>query len=301
MNISVIIPVYNAAPFVEKAVESALKQPEVKEILLIEDGSIDNSLDLCQKLARGCEKIKLMQHPNGENKGAGASRNVGLENITQDFIAFLDADDYFLPHRFNGDKEIFKNHPNADGVFNAIGTQFYSENSKSIYRKKIITTLNNPNVTPESYFFELTVGGGFTHLDGITIKRSSLKPHQRFDEDLRQSQDTDLILTWATELKMYPGSMVEPVSMRGVHDNNRIHNYSEADYFGAQLHKKWLEKVLRYNWDKSINYKIFYRYVNSNFPVHRRQGALLTLIKNAKILGRVNIKDLLYGFKTNFN
>ena len=50
MNISIILPVYNAACFLEKAVDSALQFPEVKEVLLIEDCSPDNSLEICKKL-----------------------------------------------------------------------------------------------------------------------------------------------------------------------------------------------------------------------------------------------------------
>ena len=59
-NISVIIPVYNAAPFVGKAVESALIQPEVGEVLLIEDGSKDNSLEICKRLAEEYDKVKVL-------------------------------------------------------------------------------------------------------------------------------------------------------------------------------------------------------------------------------------------------
>jgi glycosyltransferase involved in cell wall biosynthesis len=80
MQVSVITPVYNAASFVTQAVESALQQPETAEVLIIEDGSPDNSLEVCQELAKKYEKVKLLRHPNGENRGAGASRNLGMRN-----------------------------------------------------------------------------------------------------------------------------------------------------------------------------------------------------------------------------
>src|SRR5690554_3354498 len=115
MNISVIIPVYNAELFLRKAVESALQFKEVKEVLLIEDGSPDNALSICKELTIEDNRVKLLQHPNNENRGAGASRNLGLKNASQDYIAFLDADDFFLPNRFEKDKEIFSRYEDADG------------------------------------------------------------------------------------------------------------------------------------------------------------------------------------------
>jgi glycosyltransferase involved in cell wall biosynthesis len=66
MKISTIIPVYNDGKHVERAVESALKQPEVFEVVLVEDGSTDNSLEICRMLSRKHEKVVLCTHP--ENK-----------------------------------------------------------------------------------------------------------------------------------------------------------------------------------------------------------------------------------------
>ncbi len=91
MSISVIIPVYNALNFVEEAVLSCLNCPQVAEIILVEDGSRDDSLQECLRLQKTHNRVKVETHPNNENRGAGASRNLGLANATGDFIAFLDA------------------------------------------------------------------------------------------------------------------------------------------------------------------------------------------------------------------
>ena len=107
MNITVIIPVYNAEKFIRKAVHSADSIEMVKEILLIEDGSIDGSLKVCEELEEELSKVKLFTHPNNVNKGAGATRNLGLQKATQPYISFLDSDDYFLKDRFKLDMSIF--------------------------------------------------------------------------------------------------------------------------------------------------------------------------------------------------
>ncbi|MGX5685013.1 glycosyltransferase family 2 protein [Chryseobacterium cucumeris] len=116
MKISVImIPVFNAELYITKAVESALQFSEVFEVLLIEDRSPDNALEICKELAEKHMRVQFFQHPDKENHGAGASRNLGIENAAGDVIAFLDADDYFLPNRFDVEKELFKN-PQIEGI-----------------------------------------------------------------------------------------------------------------------------------------------------------------------------------------
>jgi glycosyltransferase involved in cell wall biosynthesis len=104
----------------------------VHEIILIEDKSPDNALQICQQLAEKHEKVKLYQHPDKKNHGAGPSRNLGIEKSTGDFVAFLDADDYYLPNRFNAEKELFKD-PKVEGVYGALGVHYYSEKAKEQY------------------------------------------------------------------------------------------------------------------------------------------------------------------------
>ena len=146
MKISVITPVYNAEKFVTQAVESALQFDEVYEVILVEDQSPDNALQVCTALAEKYDRVKLFQHPDKGNHGAGASRNLGLEKATGDFIAFLDADDYYLPNRFDAEKKLFKN-PEVEGVYGAIGVHYYSEKAKnqfySLFGDRLTTVYKN--------------------------------------------------------------------------------------------------------------------------------------------------------------
>ena len=103
MTITAIIPIYNATAFIEKAVDSVRQFPEVKEILLIDDGSKDGSLKICRNLEHHFPEVKVLTHPHNENRGVSATRNMGMDYATQDFIAFLDADDYWLPNRFDAE------------------------------------------------------------------------------------------------------------------------------------------------------------------------------------------------------
>lgn len=230
MNISVIIPVYNAAEFLEKAVDSALQFDEVKEIVLIEDKSTDNSLDVCLRLIVKDSRIKLHQHADKGNHGAGASRNLGLEKANCEFISFLDADDYYLANRFDAEKEIFRE-AKIEGVFGAIGIEYLTEKGREEFQSKFknisLTTVNFPaegeivlkgllGLTP-------TVFGTFFHLNALTIKKSALdKNNLHFNENLRVHQDSDFITKLAYHCYLKSGIIDKAIAIRGVHDNNRI-------------------------------------------------------------------------------
>lgn len=93
--ISVIIPVYNVQPYLCEALDSVLKQTyQNLEILVVDDGSNDNSEEICDEYAKKDSRITVIHQ---KNMGLSAARNVGLSKMTGDFVAFLDPDDAFCP------------------------------------------------------------------------------------------------------------------------------------------------------------------------------------------------------------
>ncbi|MBK7238916.1 MAG: glycosyltransferase family 2 protein [Flavobacteriales bacterium] len=226
-KISVIMPVYNAAPYIQQAVASALQFKEVCEILLIEDGSTDRSLEICEELAGTGSRVKVIQHSDKKNHGAGASRNLGLAQASCELIAFLDADDHYLPNRFEQEHVLLELHPALDGVYGAIGVHYHDEVGKLQFERfsaSQITTVSM-RVDPDELFFALLFKPGFGHfsLDALTLRKRSLEkiPHF-FNEDLRLHQDTEFITRASYYLALAPGSIEEPVTLRGVHRANRI-------------------------------------------------------------------------------
>ena len=127
--VSVVIPAYNAERFIEKSIKSALEQPEVSEVLIVDDGSTDNTESILKKLIAQYQKLKVYYHSGKSNKGRSASRNLGILKAKANYIAFLDADDFYLPNRFLNDKKIFAENNTIEGVYNAIGVHFYRKAS----------------------------------------------------------------------------------------------------------------------------------------------------------------------------
>lgn len=227
LRISVIIPVYNAERYVETAVRSALQFAEVKEVILVDDAGPDNSLAVCQRLAALEPRIKLMQHPGGANRGAGESRNLGMRVATEEFIAFLDADDHFLPNRFDAEHRIFAEHPDADGVYGAVGPVFEDAQSRERYERTYrhrITTVRH-RVPPEDLFRGLLGFGpadfGHIHLNALTIRKRLLARMDALMTGMVLHEDSEFTIRLAWYGRLYPGSLEQPVSQRRLHPDNR--------------------------------------------------------------------------------
>jgi glycosyltransferase involved in cell wall biosynthesis len=93
--VSVIVPVYNVAPYLREALDSVVNQTyKDLEIIIVEDGSTDGSADICEEYADSDARIKLIKQPN---KGLSGARNTGLEIATGDLVAFVDSDDSISP------------------------------------------------------------------------------------------------------------------------------------------------------------------------------------------------------------
>lgn len=98
-KISVIVPVYNAEKYLEKCVESILNQTYSNfELLLINDGSVDNSSKVCHSFETDC-RVKVYDK---ENEGVSKTRNFGISKAEGEYLLFIDSDDYIEPDMFEG-------------------------------------------------------------------------------------------------------------------------------------------------------------------------------------------------------
>lgn len=95
--VSVVIPVYNRADTIKRAVESVLEQTYKNvEIIIIDDGSTDGTIDQLKELEQMESSIRVFKQ---DHKGANAARNLGIEKARGGFIAFQDSDDEWLPSK----------------------------------------------------------------------------------------------------------------------------------------------------------------------------------------------------------
>lgn len=244
---SVIIPVYKAEQYLRNAVESSCRLPEVVEVLLIEDGSPDQSYAVCLELAKEYGKVRVLTHPDRQNKGAGYTRNLGIDSARAEFISFLDSDDYYLTNRFDEARRIFESDPRVDGVYDAYGSQVLNE----VGQKEVSGWFNrsseigqihyhsNRNTFPSRQLFLNMVRkrAYFFHTNSITLRKSFLdKYNLRFDPELRLHQDSMLWHQIAFYGNIVPGNS-EITSVRTYHGENREtkKNYASISFYYQKL------------------------------------------------------------------
>ena len=117
--VSTVIICFNTEKFVSEAIESVIAQTYSNwELLLVDDGSTDNSSIIMKNYAHQySEKIRYLEHPEHQNRGKNASRNLGIINAKGEYIALLDSDDIWLPQKLTQQVELFKQYPEAGMIY----------------------------------------------------------------------------------------------------------------------------------------------------------------------------------------
>ena len=111
--VSVVVPAYNAAKYLAAAIESVLGQTRQDfEILVVDDGSKDETLEIARRYAEAQpERVRVCRHPGGANRGVAATRNLAIAQARGRFVAFLDADDTWLPRKLELQVELMEERP----------------------------------------------------------------------------------------------------------------------------------------------------------------------------------------------
>lgn len=225
MEVSVIIPVYNAAPYLEEAVNSALAQPETREVIAIDDASVDASLELLKQMATNEPRLIVLNHAGGANQGSAETRNLGIRQAASPYIAFIDADDVMLPGRFALTAKLFEQYPEIDGVYEAV-LNWYTD--KAVSHAETVGLDSVPDihmvrekVTPEKLLQQLIDDPiGIIMLQGLCVKRSLFERSGLFDPEFRVFEDMLLVKKMAAVGKLMPGDLQKPVAKRRIHDTN---------------------------------------------------------------------------------
>ncbi len=120
-EVSIVTPIFNAAPFLAEAIASVLAQENFEhwELLLVDDGSTDRSVEVACRFLRKDPRIRLLTHPEGRNLGSSASRNLAIAQSQGRLIAFLDADDVWTPRKLRSQVDTLERHPEAAMIFSA--------------------------------------------------------------------------------------------------------------------------------------------------------------------------------------
>jgi glycosyltransferase involved in cell wall biosynthesis len=184
-TVSVIIPTYNRAHLIGRAIQSVLDQtyPDF-EIIVVDDASTDNTKEVISEFQNGDERIRYIRLDN--NKGGAAARNTGINAAQGVYIAFQDSDDEWFPDKLRKQMTLFTTAPKEVGV---VYTGFWRiENGNKIYIPWSWVIKKNGNVHKE------LLNGNFITTQSIVTRKECLEKAGMFDESLPRLQDWELAI-----------------------------------------------------------------------------------------------------------
>lgn len=179
--ISIIVPVYNCEKYIERCINSILKQTYKNiEVLLINDGSKDKSLQICERYAQKDNRIIVFEK---ENEGVSSARNLGIEKSHGEFITFVDSDDY-LEENFC--EEMLERAYKYSVDYVTCGYKRVYDNGHIEYinndcSEKVITSNNYLN-----FLLNVQMGYGFAHMK--LIRKRAIR-NIKFDKNLKVGED----------------------------------------------------------------------------------------------------------------
>lgn len=279
LQITVVIPVYNSAKTLHRAVYSVLQQHEVQEVLLVEDGSVDESLHISWQLAADNKKIKVLRHKGGRNKGVSASRNLGIIHASNSWIAFLDADDYYLPNRFKITTTIISDDDEVDGVYEMCGVPGTNGLTPMAPLQR---------VQPHNLFESLQPLGNkvWFHINGLCVKKTIFQRCGLFDEKLQTSEDSFQWFKMSLAGKLVSGDISKPVAVHSSSSNGLSSKKVQvkADFIAMLLklfslcRQKQLNKSLKELVLSNLIYHCFYNPEMKVTPKSRMMFLLLHIV-----------------------
>jgi len=231
VKFSIVIAAYNVGRFVAEAVASALDQEGAeKEVIVVDDGSTDDTPQALEKLAG---RIRLIRQ---ENRGVSAARNRGIREAQTEWIAFLDGDDLFLPGHLARAGQAVAEHPEA--------VMFYADveaRDESLRFLKVLRSRRDPAAAKERLLLN-----NFICSNSVVARREALLACGGFPEDLRHAgEDWELWVRLA-----HQGPIFHAGHVAGIY---RWHPQSKIRSPGPELRDDNLRALARLSRDLALD------------------------------------------------
>ena len=214
-SISVVIPAYNSADSIGTAIESAQKQTYAPlEILVVDDGSADDTVDVVRALTEQDTTVRLIRQ---ENAGPAAARNRAIRESRGDWIAFLDADDRWLPERLRRQIELVQRHPSLQWI---TGSHYLATNACLANASTLSPRVNGFD-DPIYSALEMLAWDHSVWTGAVLVSRALLTEVGLFDEALIGTEDSDLWVRLALR-RGEIGYVSTPIAVYNVAQSNSL-------------------------------------------------------------------------------
>ncbi len=254
-KVSIVLPTYNRANSILRAVESVLSQtyPEF-ELLIIDDGSTDNTGQVISEIRD--ERVRYFEQP--VNRGVSAARNEGIRLAAYDYIAFQDSDDFWLPDKLEKQMKVFTEKPEAGLVYCTL------EGTRADGTRIVMPSPSMPMADKAGNIYERLLKGNIIGAPAAVVRRACLEKVGIFDETLQCLEDWELFLRIAKEYEI--GFVEEALLLADIHDGG------VSSHVGGYFHTRCL-MVARHK-EGLLHYGIFNQVVEQILLMAQEEGIL---------------------------
>lgn len=261
MKLSIIVPIYNIEDYIEECIESIINQNYSDyEVLLIDDGSKDNSADVCKRYIKD-KRIKYFFKNNG---GLSDARNFGIEKSTGDYIMFLDGDDFLENNCLN---KIFKLLNNKNIDFYMFNYKIYDDKNKNISEVSFNFESNEfsklDNLKKIEYLFYNNNNTIWSAWRSIVKREFIIRNNIKFEKDIVGAEDCDWFFK-CTTLNCEIDVSKEIILNYRVNRSGSITKELKFDTIYGQLliFNKWFSIFNKLSSNNSIDSYLANKYVN---------------------------------------
>ncbi len=228
-SVSVIIPAYNQANFIDKAIESVLRQTYKDfELIIINDGSKDNT----EEIIKNYSDFRIRYICHKKNLGISEARNSGIRASRGKYIALLDSDDEFLPEKLDMQVKLLRNESSDVGVVCAWSFNV-DENGNYISKRGL--------PRKEGYIFEDLLSKNYISVPTLLIRRECFEKVGLFDSSLDVQEDWDM---WIRIAKYYKFSLIKiPLAKRRIHPNRLSYDLEKKVVTAKRIIKKNINEL----------------------------------------------------------
>ncbi|WP_445506443.1 glycosyltransferase family 2 protein [Niallia sp. 03190] len=261
ITVSVIIPTYNRERYISKSVESVLNQTvSALEVLIIDDGSTDNTENVIKALLEKDNRIKYYKIKNG---GANKARNYGISRAQGNYIAFNDSDDLWRENKLEIELNLLNKEGNEKfvGAFSKFNINYNS--TSDILPKKV-----------KKNIFSQLLYQNVVNTPNLIIQKSVLENVGKFNEEIKRFQDWDLALRITKEYNLLFIPKVLTDTFRyglNISDNNKeaINSLIRFDqlydkYRDKHIKTKFYYEIARYEYLSGQSKKFFYKAIKND-------------------------------------
>jgi peptidoglycan/xylan/chitin deacetylase (PgdA/CDA1 family)/SAM-dependent methyltransferase len=209
-EISVIIPMFNAATTIKEALFSVSQQDHASyEILIVDDGSTDESRRIVDQLARNSNgRITVLEHAGGANRGLSLSRNLAMTHARGEFVIFLDADDTIHPSKFIHDVNILRTHPEAAAVIGRALWWWDGNGNQDAHLDTILEPLDRIVYPPEFFSanYQMMTAGSPPCIHSWMVRKSAMDQIEPFDPHMMTYEDQKFLGELSLRFPIYVAS-----------------------------------------------------------------------------------------------